>query len=782
VIDRVGQFGEGWIRALLDPVATRWTATLEPSSLARALALLIDGRFLDYQNSQAQNGWPPFGAIPAGAASPGERLVAALALQLSGSPAAMGQLEMVLADDNTSSEIRTAASVLASIAARDSGRPDVALQFWEQLPVSPVERSLALLHRSLCQRELGLLAEALESALAAEQEADRIQANPVLAAGILAVATRNVAGLAFPLGRRDLFDTRLRPTLSSLLDNFEARRADALEALLPQEFDARLQDPGEQTLSFRREDPVQTPLIAGLLRAEILGDWSLLISSRTLLGRYQLGAAVGAEEREPTPALHLLRRANDTKGLQRTLRWYRSEGPLVPVRDYGAAIANMPWLPSTVASDLVSLREAADVMAPEAADRGLERLLADLEQLYRGVQGARLEDAANRAVAELLDVASPRLHVEAATRYRAVLGHSDDDLVLQSAVHVIEAIHWDTLPADELLWWRAYCTAHLTGATSHRFTAASLLRSLPATPDLRAAARRAFDEQPDVLTAANLLVLGSASHRVATRISRLARADLERIRTDAHEGRHGFGAYVEPASMLAQVLIDYPATPGWRDLLAFTLDPEVAPSKRVGPLRRILSHPQSIPEWVHRAIARWASRPVNFVTLPMEADDAFRAVVLRVRARYHLRSEDELLTELLKLTTAPSRAVRFLASRELPELAADLGSEAVLTLAMALSRDPASEVRGAASASLPRLAVAHPTLGRIAWERVAEALRDPGARVPSWAISGLSVTNRASWPDEISAIVANLRDSHLSRTVRRLAADLLNPAETPATT
>jgi hypothetical protein len=781
MIDRVAHVGEGWVAALLDPVATRWTPTLEPSSLVRALALLVDARFLDYQNSQPQYVWPPFGTIPGVTATPAERLVAAVALQLTGSGAAMGQFEMVFGEQTASSELTVAARVFASIAARDSGRPDIALRLWDELPGGSLERSLALIHRSLCQRELGDLPAALESALAAEDAADRIEASQYLRAGLRAVATRNVAGLAFPLGRGDLVDTRRGPTLSSLLDNFEARRADSLEALIPDEFDARLHDPGEQTLSFRREDPVQAPLIAGLLRAEVLGDWQLLHTSRTLLGRHQLAASVGASNRQPTPALHLLRRGDDTKGLQRSIKWYRSEGPLPPIREYGDAVAVIPWLPSTVRSDLGSLREAADVMSPPAADAALRRLLEQLPNLYDGVPGSRLEDPTNRAVAALLEVASSDLQAAAAQRFREILGQTNDDLVLQSAAAVLDALRWDSLPPEELPWWYSYCAEHLTGGTSHRFTASSLLRSLPATPGLRAAARRAFRQQPDLLTGANLLVLGGVSHGTASRISRLARRDLARIRSDAHKGSHGFGAYIDAGSLVTQLLIDYPGTPGWRDLVAFLLDPQVAASKRVGPLRRILSHPRAVPQLVDRALARWATGRVDFVPLPLEADDEFRAVVLRVRARYRVRSRDELLSELVKLTTAPSRSTRFMATRELPELALDLPEEAVLTLAMALSRDPASEVRGAASASLPRLAGAHPNLAQVAWDRVEEAMREPGARVPGWVIAGLAEVDRTSWPPELGTALEELRSGHLSATVRRLAADLLNRFESPPT-
>jgi hypothetical protein len=67
-------------------------------------------------------------------------------------------------------------------------------------------------------------------------------------------------------------------------------------------------------------------------------------------------------------------------------------------------------------------------------------------------------------------------------------------------------------------------------------------------------------------------------------------------------------------------------------------NPNVAPSKRIGPLRNVLNHPDSTPAFVHSALRRWSSRPINLVGLPFESPEEFKAVVLRLRARYQTGS------------------------------------------------------------------------------------------------------------------------------------------------
>jgi hypothetical protein len=770
-----------WLLAMLDPAAVSSGAHAgAEASLERALALLIDARFADYQRLAEKNGWPPFGSWPGPQASPEQRLVAAVALQLSGADVAAGHLADISRNDQARPAIRQVAAIMASITLRDAGRADLSVALLSDRPTAEgLGLAWTLIHLSLALREVGDSEAALAASLSAERAVGRRERETKLGQALRAVAERNTAAFAFAAGKHDLAFARARPVRSWILDRIEARSADGLASFVEQEFQGRLQDPSQLTMTFRQEDPVVTPLMGALLRAEAVGDWYLLQETRKRLGRYQLLASVGVQERKPVPALYLLRRANEVKELQRAIRWYHFEGPLAPIRDFGGGVAAMRWSDATIQSDLVSLREAADLLTPEVATAALDRILGNLEALLAGVANARLETHVYETMAALLPVASNR-DADVANRLQPVLSAATDTSTIQSATHLLQVINWEQVDEASLGWWYDYCIEHLAGTTDHRFTSASLIRALPATDRLRSSALVAFQEQPDLLTAANALATGSLPSEVVSRIARIARDQLTRIRADATKGTHGFGAFIDAPMLLTDVLLEYPGQRGWRDLVSFIRDPLVAPSNKVGPLAELSRRRGELPPSVDRRLVAWVRGPVHHVVLPMQVMDQFKALLLRLRFQSNVLPAERLLTDLLALATGNSREGRREAAQMLPLTVPLLSLETALTLALTLSRDPASEVRGAAAWALARLAATgRGPLSQLAWDRVVETLKDPGAIAPQWIIGGLAASDREHWPAGVRAVLADLATVHISHAVRHAAGQLLNASPLP---
>lgn len=760
------------LEVLIDPtdLAVR-VGRAEPPSLERGFAMLLDARFAEYERLAPEAGWPSIGAAVEGDASAFARLLSGLALQLSGAAEAANRLRDLASDAGAPTAVRVVAAALGSIAFRDAGRPDIALELLVGISSdSPAQRALLLLHQSVAERELGNAAAALDSALAAEDLLTPLERPTEVESTLAAIAARNTSAFAFVAGRSDLMQ-RLTPR-SPALDRIESRSQHGLSSWLDQEFDGRLQDPSQTTITFRQEDPVETPLIAALLRAEALADWYLTNDARRRLGRYQLLASVGVADRAPVPAMYLLRRSADTKGLRQALRWYVAQGPLPPVREFGDSVAVSPWGPVSLQCDLVALAETADVMSQPAANIALARLLASVGELLGGVPGARLESEVNNAIASLLPVTSDGSS-EVAGKFVALVSQSSDPLFLQSVGRVFGRIDWDQVDPAVLDEWRKYAVAHLDGASDHRFAAAELIRVLPNRGGLRLSALDAFERQPDILTAVNALAFGPVSKSVARRIATLARGHLREVRESAAQGSHGFGAFVDTPLLLTHLLMDNRGLSGWADLVRFLLDPNVSPSRKTGPLTEVLRRPEAVPAFVHARLAAWASRPVMFNKIPMDSIEEFKAVVLRVRFRYRAKSIDALLAELVEMATSPERAARREAALSLRFALETAPPATLITLGLTLSRDPAWEIRGAAAGALPRIAaIADEPLASMGWRRVAEALRDPGSQVPLWVLSGLDDSTIAAPSPEVRDLIQEISVTHLSHRVRSAASRL----------
>jgi hypothetical protein len=769
-----------WIRAILDPIPLAVSPPARHASrMERGLALLIDARHAEYQRAAEEYAWPRLGTWPGPDADPGARLIAALGMLLSGSPSASGHLADLAADVTADGSIRTVAGVLAAIAFRDAGYADRAVNLLGSLsPTNSFDEALALIHVALAYREVGDPATALSASLAARGRLTSGERATRVGEALFSVASRNAASFAFTARQLDVFEKLNRPYRSILLFELGSRAYDGLASFVSQEFETKFQDPSTVTMTFRQEDPIQTPLIAARMRAEVLGDWHAAREARAQLGRYQLLASLGVEGRQPASALHLLRGADEPKAIDKAIRSYLFDGPLPPVREFAEAVVVMPWSPITVRSDLTTFGLAADVMRTAPARVAFERIVQNLPSLMQGVPDARLDGEVYRAVAALL----PACRADdkwtgdetVAHAFQAVATESHDGLTLQGLTGVLTIIDWRAVTDATREWWEHYCVGHLHIVDDHRFAASALVRALPTTGQLRRAATAAFGQQPDLLTAVNALAVGDLARSNIRKISTLFRSDLLATRLAAREGKHSIGSAVDVPNALVDLLLEHPEQPGWRDLVNFLQEPAIPGTKKARLLDLIVTRRTELPPTVQRRVSAWLARPVQFVDLPLDTPEDIRGAVLRGRLAFRAKTPDDLLGDLAELAANPSRRARHEAARSLQEASTMLPSTVSVTLALSLSRDMAFEVRATAARALAVLAPSpgEPIAGA-SWRRLVELLADPGSVVAGWVLDGLMASQRRDWPENIVAIVADLAGNHLSRRIRTAADRLL---------
>ena len=763
--------GAMWLAALIDPgpVALNPPVGLV-ASRARGFAFLADGRFGEYQRHSDEHGWPAFGSRP-DSDDPEARLLAAFMMQLGGEPAAAERLAQIARADDAANEVAVVAAVLAAVALRDAARPDLAVEILGAAPsMGDLTTAIKAVHGSLALFELGRYSDAVAMSLRGEQFADRA-AGTNLAAPVMAVGRRNTGVFAFSARQADLVRDRRLPAFDSVLGRVEARAVSGLSSFVDQEFAGRFEEPGAQAVSYRREDPVEAPLIASLLRAELLGDWSLLQDARKRLGRYQLLASLGVSDRQPTAAFHLLRRASDAKSLARAISWYRAEGPLAPLREFGERVLRQPWLPTTVQADLASIQGTADLIGPDVAAQGLDRILGSLEDLLAGLPTARLTTAVFGAVAGLLGT-SPSNHDEVARRLVELLDSTDDPATVQDAMRVVRAIDWTRVSETARRDWVRYGRANLARQSDHTLVASALIGRLD-DPELSSTAIQVVRTSPNLLSAVNALRAGSSSESLARACAKIAASSLASTRESAREGKHSLGSYVDASGLLTRLLLDHPGLSGWRTLISFVTDRNVAVSARSSAIEQLADEWPRVPRSAQSRLVKWVRQPVHFPRIPLDPEDEFRGAILRLRFASQARSADQLLADLIDLATSPNRDARHQASRTLSAAAGQVPAGTLLTLGLTLSRDAAYEVRGSAVASLPRLtSLGEEDLASLIWARLERALREPGVMLPLAALRGLAQSH-VRLPESTTRLVGELRAHHESASVREAAGKLL---------
>lgn len=764
-----------WVLALIAPDRIRGGGDRVIDTNALAFATLVDGRISEYLGRQKEQDWPALGSAIQPGDDLGRQLVSALGQQLLGDPQALEAILALSPSSGTLDEVGAAIVVVASIALSDAGVPSRSADLLaENLELVRSELLSALLttHLALRRAEQGDAALAVESAIAAAHM-PIANASPSVRRALKAVNRRNLLQFKQLAGIRITSDD-VRPWRSALIIEAEHRAQIGLAAFLDEHFVAAVEDPNTTTLQFRREDPVETPLVGALLRSECLGDWSLQRDARRRLGRYRLLTSVGRSDRQPEGAFQLLRRAGDKDGLVRGLRLYRYEGPLEPLSRFGNSVVQMPWAPTELAANLVVLRETADLVEPDLASAGVARIIDLGRSILRPAPMGAVESEAMSALSALLRVAEPSAQVAASRWLRALISESTNPLLTQSAAGAIQSLQWDELPQSEIAEWLEIAKAGSTAHTDARFVANAVIASLGAMrPDrIAGIVRSAYDQESALDTGALLeATVKDLPAEIRQEIAERAIQDLERIRSSAAEGQYGFGGPVRSSVLLARLAVDHPRRrTWWRALAEFLTDPHVAPDSRAAAIEFLASNVGKLPSNA-RSILSSERLDEWVIDLPFEEPSQLRGAAFRLRLGLGMESLIAVKTAI-EMANDADRKVRFQAALSIPNVAKLGGSlDGPVAIALSLSRDRYSEVRAAASRGLPALyGGVNAEMRTLIGSRISELLRDEGTPVPTNTLLGLSL-----WPEvafeipEISSLLAGLRQSHVSAIVRSAA-------------
>jgi len=764
-----------WIAALLDPRSVQIRPEAHRADPVSGLALIIQGQLGDYVRAGRDNGWPALGENAAEGSDPGLRLLAALGHQLSGSADPLPELRSMAIDPGLPSDLGVAAAVICGMHATDVGRGDIAvaaLQSRLELTGDPLQSTIVEIHLGLRSAERGDFVQAHSASKRAMEAGRHLRSPRRLAAGLKDVARRNELNFWWqlhPMDRR-----RFRFERSELLSDVIVGASHGLEAFLTNEFKRTVDDPGTLTVSLRAEDPVEAPLAGALLRSECLGEWTAIREARKRLGHYRLLVSAGDPPRRPDSAFHLLRRANDSDGLKRGGALYRYRGPLEPLRAVGESVLGTPWLRPELPGNLATLRESADTLDPQTAHAGIIRLIEGAEDFLGLFGSQRTESQFMSALSALLEVAGQPEYLTASHWLRELALGEGSAILLQPAARAVGSLPWDRLPDVEREAWSAYCAEHLGTPTNRRFIASAAATGLLSAGDehIVEILSASFLSRPELDVAALLLSAAAPlPPKVDRAIAASARKVIDQIRKKAATGEYSLGSIIDPALMLAHLLVEGRVKTGWREVVDFVSDRRVAASSKVLVLDYLAHNAEAIPAGQRTRLAK-ATWPVRSPQLFLEPEDDLTGASLRLHLALGGMSDDEMLAALLSMSSSADRRTRYQAAMTLPfAVSRTTVSQAVAVLALSLTEDRTPEVRGLAGQVLPRLRHAVPDqLQALVSTRLRSLLEDPGAVVPRLVLAGLSGVRL---DPSLTAAVERLRTAHLSARVRQFAQEVM---------
>ena len=269
-----------WLRLLVDP-GSILASRSEYSTERVGLALLLDGEFLQYTRTAAENRLPSLVGPPA-KREDGDRALLAALVAILRADLEVGNLFSKLLDpaDNTASRAALA-GVLASIDA--GGRRDSveALRILERIrPPTRGWEIVIKLHQGVRLAEIDrpqdrsrkLREQAIQLI---DQKGRRSGVNRYLAW----TAHSNQFHFAFMSGQLQQPELEA-PLGSEAISDVDQNVRQALAAYLDGNFLESFRDIRVRSMSFSAEDPVTSRLDAAVLRAECLADWQLLSSVR----------------------------------------------------------------------------------------------------------------------------------------------------------------------------------------------------------------------------------------------------------------------------------------------------------------------------------------------------------------------------------------------------------------------------------------------------------------------------------------------------------------------
>jgi hypothetical protein len=764
------------------------TALFDPGPLIRAaqrnekpapvtgLALMLEGRLLDYRAIAGRVGWPVLGEAARTRAAAETRLLGAIGLHLTGSDQAESEYRSLIRAKDL--DAATLALLLLSFLYSDTGRPNAAIELLSKnagkFSRSPIPGALIFLQRGMRLAEAGLLDDAVEetrrvkSLIRGSKPASWGKALGTIAEhNLFAYQWRIRPGATLPTNLPLMSNqpTLLRDTL--LIEEGTSKFLDAT-------FERGLADPYSRSVLFQAADPVEVPLHGAVIRTELLSDWNAARRARTLLGRYLTISRLGTPNGVPTGAFELLRRSGDAKGIQSAARTISRVGPLGPLRLFVSSLIDRSPFADEPAASLAVLLEAAHLLSPEEAARAATELMGEESTFINQW------NTSSRALAELIRTAPSSFQTEAASFTRRLLESTVHSGVVQELSRVVQAIRWAEVDEDERKRWTPIVRETYGAKTDARFAAASAVIALadidPTMVEGLLHDRLAHSPAVDVVSVL-FSVLDPPPRWARQQAWPVIASSLLEIRESAARGSHALGG-IDVARLAVEVLRHQPRDkPGWDLLIDFLVDPKVDASSKAGALDDLGRPRTRIPRSVEARL-RDAIDAVGAVDVPLgTSPEALEATKLRLALRIGGLASEVILARLLALAGNANVLSRVMAARTVAFGSTRLGHEVSLTIALTLSHDAEPDVRGAAGTALAQMAGdAGGSLAQARRARIRNLLAESGVVAPLGVLAGLYGVRELGRPIEpdVEKLVRSIEQHHASRRVRDAAQRVLS--------
>jgi hypothetical protein len=551
-----------------------------------------------------------------------------------------------------------------------------------------------------------------------------------------------------------------------------------LERFLEEQFEVATRNPWGRTVVFRREDPVEWPLRAAVMRADCLADWFEKRRARSLLARYQVVSRLGTAEGVPQEALTLLRRAGDDKNLTAAARSIAAIGPLGALRAEAVEAIESPWPRAEQTVTFALLAGSADLLHPREADRALKRLISST-----GLSVGHAI-AAFRAISQLTRVASDRTQASVSRYAREIARDLPAPLALQELQGVVASIRWAAVSTAERRRWLAHIQEHQMGSDYERLFADRALDALSPF-ETEAAAEILVKASKDSLDLPRLALAADTDVPLPRDLRQQAHAilskQLEETRRKAAAGSYEFGGI--DVGLLTLRFADSDSSGDlWDQLGDFLIDPLVGINAKLGAIEALADEARAVPTRLQKLLRAHIADVTGFADSFGASEHALQGAALRLWLRLGGTPRELLLSRLLDLAGSLEREARLQAALTLPSARRRLGPDSTITLGLTLTRDADVTVRALAGQSLAQIKTdGLGELEELVTERLVALLEEPGTEVPLRTLVGLIHARRRgqSTAKEVVAAARRLRRSHPSRRVDEAARTLLGESSRP---
>lgn len=471
--------------------------------------------------------------------------------------------------------------------------------------------------------------------------------------------------------------------------------------------------------------------------------------------------------------LRLLRHAGSEDELRMVLGCLVENGPLEAiVEDARRILAWRNRYRAIRVVELVVLEAAADLMTTAEASETLDLIFSVLESgvpqnLPRRwqIDSKRFTTTCDAAVA----VGGASGSIGRVAEYllnSASVEKLSDELWDRAYARALRKIDWDGVPRAIQDGWAEFVSdgALRDSRTRHAYMQTILSSQPPEVPS-----EASLSAWVDAL---NWYLRRGDELPVALReaVAKLAVESVDRIRTEA-----GTGAYahrgVDPAEVLAVLLIQHSDGALWRPLLDFFCDVRVAHSAKERALDVLSSKRVRMDELIHKTYQSGIQRLIG-ATDPLALLTPSRSEIFAACARfaavYDFIDKGSQLNYVCTLASSRNRDDRRQAARTVRALADKPGPIWVSTLALQLSYDEDADVRVDAGRCLSRLLKTESATTAMISERLLQLLDSGGVSVPLAVL--MDLRRDSDSPDSLRQKALTLRVGHISRRVRDAAA------------